>query len=58
MSRRKDWAADQAKRIVALCQGLSPEVTTTYIASELRLAHSRGAIEASKPKPAAEKKLV
>lgn len=49
MTRRsRDWATESARRIVQLTTGLSAEVSTTYIASELRMAHQRGGIEAQK----------
>ena len=56
MTRRKDWCIDAARRIVDLTQGLSRDVQVNYIASELKMAHSRGGIEATKANGAAKAK--
>jgi len=55
MTRRKDWADTQARQIhdIISQNGVSREVSVGYIASELRVAHQRGAIGASKTKDAA-----
>lgn len=47
--RKKDWAVDQARRIVdtILTSGLSHQVAVNYMASELRVTHQRGGIEAT-----------
>ena len=58
MSPRRHWSDDQAKQILDIVSqnGASREVSVGYIASALRMAHQRGAIEATRPKPAPEKK--
>ena len=55
MGKKRDWAVDQAKQIhdIISQNGVSREVSVGYIASELRVAHQRGAIGASKTKDAA-----
>ena len=50
MSRRKDWATDEARRAYDLIQqGISRDVAVNYLSGILRTAAARGAIEASKP---------
>lgn len=57
MTRRTDWATAEARRVMDVVQNGSRDVSVGYLASVLRMAHQRGAIEAGAKavKPAPEK---
>lgn len=53
MGKRRDWSIEQARQTHDLMQGLSREVAVNYLASVLKMASQRGAIEGAKANGAA-----
>ena len=45
---KKHWSIEQARQTYDLMQGLSREVSVNYLASVLKMASQRGAIESAK----------